>query len=112
VGDEGSEDSGEGSCPDGLARGGDGICRDTCEGDLECGEGRRCDGLVCVEEIPAGDGDADADAEADDDGDAACRPDADALGWRCLGCGYEHPFPAPPDVCPDCGVSCEDFEPM
>ncbi|NQT12285.1 MAG: pyridine nucleotide-disulfide oxidoreductase, partial [Planctomycetes bacterium] len=31
--------------------------------------------------------------------------------WRCMVCGYIHRGPAPPEVCPVCGVSREEFEP-
>ncbi len=37
-------------------------------------------------------------------------PDANS-GWRCIVCGYIHRGPAPPDVCPVCGASREEFEP-
>ncbi len=32
-------------------------------------------------------------------------------GWRCRVCGYVHRGPKPPEVCPVCGVSREEFEP-
>ncbi len=31
--------------------------------------------------------------------------------WRCSVCGYVHHGPGPPDVCPVCGVSRDQFEP-
>ena len=31
--------------------------------------------------------------------------------WRCRVCGYIHRGPEPPEVCPVCGVSREEFEP-
>ena len=30
--------------------------------------------------------------------------------WVCLVCGYVHRGPEPPDICPVCGASAEDFE--
>ena len=31
------------------------------------------------------------------------------LIWQCLSCGYTTPAKEPPDQCPDCGASREEF---
>ena len=37
--------------------------------------------------------------------------ESSASAWKCVVCGYIHREPEPPEWCPVCGVSSEDFEP-
>lgn len=39
-------------------------------------------------------------------------PEENAQAWVCLVCGYVHRGPEPPDTCPVCGASSDDFEPQ
>ncbi|MBT4497015.1 MAG: pyridine nucleotide-disulfide oxidoreductase, partial [Gemmatimonadetes bacterium] len=35
----------------------------------------------------------------------------ETAAWQCTVCGYIHHGPEPPDECPVCGVSSDEFEP-